>query len=46
MQGTQAGTSTSEISADGKVIKVETDTMAAGPDGAAGKVTQYWDKKS
>jgi hypothetical protein len=46
MQGTPAGTSKSELSADGKVIKVDTDTMAAGPDAAAGKITQYWDKKS
>ena len=45
MQGTPAGTSRSELSADGKVIKVESDNAVPGPTGAAGQITQYWDKK-
>jgi hypothetical protein len=43
--GKMAGTSRSELSADGKVVKVENDD-AQPVGGAAAKTTQYWDKKS
>ena len=45
IQGKQAGTSKSELSADGKVLEVENDNAISGRNGAAGKITQYWDKK-
>ena len=46
INGEPAGSSTSELSADGKVIKAESDNEMPGPDGKIGKVTLYWDKKS
>ena len=45
INGEPAGSSTSELSADGKVIKAESDNGMPGPDGNT-KVTMYWDKKS
>ena len=45
MGGKMAGTSRSELSADGKVVKVENDD-AQPVGGAAAKTTQFWDKKS
>jgi hypothetical protein len=44
-QGKETGTSKSEISADGKVLKVDNDNTVSSPNGTAGKSTQYWDKK-
>ena len=46
IQGEPGGSSTSELSADGKVIKAESDNEVPGLDGKTGKVTLYWDKKS
>ena len=43
MQGQQMGTSNSEISIDGKVLKVENTTL--GPDGKPTLRIEYWDKK-
>ena len=45
MQGKQTGSSTSELSPDGKVIKSENDVPMTSPDGAVGKQVQYWDKQ-
>ena len=45
IKGEPGGSSTSELSADGKVIKAEPTTKMPGPDGKTGKVTLYWDKK-
>ena len=43
MQGQQMGSSKSEISLDGKVLKVENTTN--GPDGKLATAVEYWDKK-
>ena len=45
INGQDAGTSTSELSADGKAIKVVNENYVGGPNGSAGKTTEYWDKK-
>ena len=45
INGTPSGTSRSEMSADGRAIKVESDNAVAGPNGVVGQITQYWDKK-
>jgi hypothetical protein len=42
-QGQQMGTSKSEISLDGKVLKV--DNTATGADGKPATTVEYWDKK-
>ena len=42
-QGKEMGTSKSEISLDGKVLKV--DNAMAGPDGKITSFTEYWDRK-
>ena len=44
-QGTETGISKSEISSHGKVLRVDNDNKVSGPNGVAGKSTQYWDKK-
>ena len=44
-QGKETGTSTMELSADGKTIKVDTDNKVFSPNGGTGKSTQYWDRK-
>jgi hypothetical protein len=44
-QGKQMGISKSEISPDGKVLKVETDYADSNPTGLVGKQIQYWDRK-
>jgi hypothetical protein len=41
IDGKPAGTSRSEMSADGKVVRVDNDSL----DAATGKKTVYWDKK-
>ena len=43
-EGKETGTSKSEISSDGKVLKVENDNTLTSPNGIVGKSTQYWDK--
>ena len=43
MQGKDFGRSTTELSPDGKTMKVENDFSAI--DASAGKQTEYWDKK-
>ncbi len=43
-RGKVTGTSNSEISADGKVLKVE-NTLSAGANGKVAKSVEYWDKK-
>lgn len=43
VQGQQAGTSKSEVSLDGKVLKVENNTTGA--DGKPAIIVEYWDKK-
>jgi len=43
-QGKVTGTSKSEISPDGKVLKVET-TATAGTNGKVATSVEYWDKK-
>ena len=43
MQGQQMGSSKSEISLDGKVLKSE--NTANGPDGKPATTVEYWDKK-
>jgi hypothetical protein len=45
IDGKQTGVSKSELSADGKVIKSESEFTVSGPSGAAGKQVQYWDKQ-
>ena len=44
-EGKEIGTSKSELSANGKVIKVETDYPDSNPGAPAGKQIQYWDRK-
>jgi hypothetical protein len=44
-QGSETGNSKSEISSDGKVLRVDNDNKVSGPNGMAGTSTQYWDKK-
>ena len=41
LQGKEIGTSTSEVSTDGKVLKVENDNTLTSPNGIVGKSTQY-----
>jgi hypothetical protein len=43
MQGKDFGKSTTELSADGKAMKVENDVSAINP--SAGKQVEYWDKR-
>jgi hypothetical protein len=45
INGKPAGSSRSEMSADGKVVRVDNDNADAAT-GPVGKPTQYWDKKS
>lgn len=40
-EGKETGTSKSEISSDGKVLKVENDNTLTSPNGIVGKSTQY-----
>ena len=44
-RGTETGISKLETSSDGKVLRVDNDNKVSGPNGVAGKSTQYWDKK-
>ena len=44
-QGKEFGTSKAELSADGKVMKVENDISAAIGGLAMGKYVEYWDRK-
>jgi hypothetical protein len=43
--GKEMGISKSELSPDGKVLKVETDYKDSNPNGLVGKQIQYWDRK-
>ncbi|MEP6957498.1 MAG: hypothetical protein ABI980_02110 [Nitrospirota bacterium] len=44
-QGKEMGISKSELSPDGKVLKVEIDYKDSNPTGSVGKQIQYWDRK-
>ena len=44
-QGKETGISKSELSPDGKVLKVEIDYKDSNPTGSVGKQIQYWDRK-
>jgi hypothetical protein len=44
-KGKEIGVSKSELSANGKVIKVEIDYPDSNPGAPAGKQIQYWDRK-
>jgi hypothetical protein len=43
--GKQTGTVKTELSPDGKILKSEIDTAVDSPNGPAGKIVQYWDKR-
>jgi hypothetical protein len=44
-QGKETGISKGEVSADGKVLKIDNDNTVDSANGVAGKSTQYGDKK-
>ena len=44
-QRKETGISKTEISPDGKVLKVENDYASSNPNGLVGKQIQYWDKQ-
>jgi hypothetical protein len=44
-QGKEAGISKSEISPDGKVLKIENEYATSNPNGLVGKQIQYWDRE-
>jgi hypothetical protein len=45
LQGSEFGRSTSEISPDGRILKVENDITAAAGGRSVGKQIEYWDRR-
>jgi hypothetical protein len=43
--GKQTGTVKTELSPDGRILKSEIDTTVDSPNGPAGRIVQYWDKR-